>query len=152
MRPALQRKLQPKILRNSRILIISKSLKRRHNHGTVEHRIFDGLKNMIAVRKATPVFADFNNRELLDVENEHLFVFLRTHPENSTEKVLVVANFDAKPQYMNLSDLGRRGLFHLTTPYDLYTGESPALFKDQLVIPPYRFYWLSDQRAAVHYR
>ena len=126
-------------------------LEQRSNHGSVEQRIFDGLRNMIAVRKVTPAFADFNNRELLDVDNEHLFVFLRTHLENSTEKVLVVANFDANSQYLNLNDLHGRGRFHLTIPYDLCTGESPALFKDQLVIPPYRFYWLTDQRAGVSY-
>jgi amylosucrase len=28
---------------------------------------------------------------------------------------------------------------------DLYTGEAPALFKDQLVIPPHRFYWLAGR-------
>ena len=126
-------------------------VEQRNNHGSLEQRIFDGLRNMIAVRKATPAFADFNNRELLDIDNEHLFVFLRTHPENSLEKVLVVANFDANPQHLNLSELGGRGSFQLATPYDLCTGETPALFKDQLVIPPYRFYWLTDQRAVVSY-
>ena len=37
MRPALQRKLQPKILRNSRILIISKSLTTVHGKDIGRH-------------------------------------------------------------------------------------------------------------------
>ncbi|MBF0471862.1 MAG: alpha-glucosidase C-terminal domain-containing protein, partial [Gammaproteobacteria bacterium] len=86
-----------------------------------------------------------NNRELLFVGNEHLFVFLRTHPERVSESVLVVANFDHNSQYLDLTQIGYRGHFHYGNLRDLATGETPSLFKEQLVIPPYRFYWLSDQ-------
>ena len=120
----------------------------RLQHGTVEQKIFDGLKKMIAVRKVTPAFADFNNRELLTVDNDHLFVFLRSHPEWSGDTVLVVANFDARPQYLDLGNLGNRGQFLYGQPQDLLSGETPALFNQQLVIPPHRFYWLSDQGAG----
>ncbi|MCB1754014.1 MAG: alpha-glucosidase C-terminal domain-containing protein [Gammaproteobacteria bacterium] len=116
---------------------------RRHQHGSVEQRIFDGLKKIIAVRKSIEAFADFNNRELLSVDNEHLFVFRRNHPLRPNEAVLVVANFDANPQYLDIDLLRSRGLFQHATPQDLASGESPALFKNQLVIPPYRFYWLA---------
>ena len=120
----------------------------RHNHGSVEQRLFQGLQKMIAVRKATPAFADFNNREVLDVGNPHLFVFMRTHPQRSNESVLVVGNFDLHPQYMTLSDLGNRGRFALGQLSDLYSGESPARFNDQIVIPPCHFYWLTDRRVG----
>jgi amylosucrase len=119
----------------------------RHQHGTVEQRIFDALKKMIAARKGIAAFADFNNRELLQVDNPHLFAFLRTNPGRTTESVLVVGNFDASPQYMELSKLGHRGEFEYGHIKDLYSGESPSLFKDQLVIPPFHFYWLTDQRG-----
>ncbi len=119
---------------------------RRHQHGSVEQRIFDGLKMMIDVRKGIPAFADFNNRELIDVINPHLFVFWRTDFLLPTGSVLVVANFDDTPQYLELSTLGRRGMFNYGNLQDLYSGESPRLFKDQLVVPPYHFYWLSDQK------
>jgi len=116
---------------------------RRLSHGTVEQRIFDGLKRMIAVRKITPAFADFNNRELLDIDNPHLFAFLRTNPQQPSDVVLVVGNFDATPQHLDLDNLGRRGMFHLGQLRDLYSGEAPAQFKDQLVVPPHQFYWLT---------
>jgi amylosucrase len=122
---------------------------RRHTHGSVEQRIFDGLKKMIAVRKTVRAFADLNNRELLGVNNPHLFAFLRTHPEMSSDVVLVVANFDLRPSDLDLSNLGNRGLFQLGQPYDLYSGETPALFNDRLVVPPCRFFWLTDQRPMV---
>ena len=118
---------------------------RRYDKGSVENQIFMGLKHLIDVRKSIPAFADFNNREFLDVQNSHLFVFMRNHHERSSEVILVVANFDAHPQYLTLGDLRNRGFFQFGSLQDLVSGSQPALFKDQLVIPPYCFYWLTDQ-------
>ena len=116
----------------------------RRQHGTPEQRIFDGLRHMISVRKAIPAFADFNNRELIDIENPHLFAFLRSNPDVPSEVVLVVANFDAVPQYLDLADLGNRGEFQYGQIKDLHSGMYPATFKDQLIVPPFHFYWLSN--------
>jgi amylosucrase len=121
---------------------------KRHQTGTVERRIFEGLKRLIVVRKDTPAFADFNNRELIDVENPHLFVFLRTHPSLAANAVLVVGNFDATPQYLDLEGLNRRGLFRYGQITDLASGESPAIFANRVVVPPYHFYWLTNQRPG----
>jgi amylosucrase len=115
---------------------------RRHNRGSVEARIFDGLKRMVAVRKSIPAFADYNNRELIDTGNPHLFVFLR-HASESGNDVLVVGNFDVAPQSLDLKELGNRGGFAHAAAQDLYTGAQPRMFKDQLVVPPGRFYWLT---------
>ena len=121
---------------------------RRREHGSVEQRIFDGLKKMISVRKTIPAFADFNNRELLVLDNPHLFAFLRTHPEMSSDAVLVVGNFDVKPSYLDLTPLSHRGLFRYGQVSDLYSGEAPNVFNHRLVVPPCRFYWLTDQRPT----
>ena len=115
---------------------------KRHVRGTVEQRIFEGLSKMIAVRKNTPAFADFNNRELIKTGNPHLFVFTRNNPFVMSDEVLVVGNFHNTPQSLTLSDLGNRGQYEYGQFKDLYTGEAPAHFKDQLVIPPFQFYWL----------
>jgi len=120
----------------------------RHNHGTVQQMIFAGLQKMIAVRKTIAAFADFNNRELLDTQNPHLFAFLRSNPFRMNDTVLVVGNFDSSPQSLSLGDLSNRGRFEYGQLQDLYSGESPTLFKDQLVIPPYRFYWLNDHERG----
>ncbi|MCI5178665.1 MAG: alpha-amylase [Candidatus Electrothrix sp. AW3_4] len=118
---------------------------RRHLHGSIEERIFNGLKKLIALRKNIPAFADFNNRELLEVEDEHLFVFLRTNPESMGDRVLVVANFDAKPRYLRLAEIGKRGYHEHTQLRDYISGESPSMFKHYLVLPPYHFYWLVER-------
>jgi len=121
---------------------------RRHTHGTVEQRIFEGLKHLIAVRKDTPAFADFNNRELIDVANPHLFTFLRLHSTLQADSVLVVANFDVNPQYLDLEVLGNRGLFRYGQIIDLASGDLPAIFNNRVVIPPNHFYWLSNQHTG----
>ena len=48
---------------------IGKKAERRHSHGSVEQRIFTGLQKMIAVRKSTPAFADYNNRTQIETGN-----------------------------------------------------------------------------------
>jgi len=120
-------------------------VERRHQDGTPEKQLFEGIARMIAVRKDTPAFADFNNRELIATDNPHLFAFTRSNTLEMGDHVLVVANFDASPQSLSLDGLGSRGLFDLERLRDLYTGEAPSLFKDQLVIPPFHFYWLTSE-------
>ncbi|ESQ17508.1 MAG TPA: alpha-amylase [Chromatiaceae bacterium] len=117
----------------------------RNTPGTIEHQLFSALKKMIAVRKEIPAFADFNNRKLLQVSNPHLFVFSRFQYDQPANRVLVIANFDHAPQYLGLEDLGREAYFRTGTLRDLYSGESPIMHKEDLIIPSHTFYWLSDQ-------
>ncbi len=117
----------------------------RNTPGTTEYILFSALKKMIAVRKEIAAFADFNNRELLDVGNPHLFVFARFEYNQPSRRVLVVANFHQAPQHLNLEDISRKAYFRNGAVRDLYSGEKPAMFKDELIVPPYRFYWLTDQ-------
>jgi amylosucrase len=117
----------------------------RNKPNTVENRIFQALKKMISVRKEIPAFADFNNRELRESGNPHLFSFCRVNHQNAADRVLVVGNFDARPQHMELDNLAQTGFVQQTQLYDLYSGEKPAMFKNALVIPPYRFYWLQSR-------
>ncbi|MDP3334579.1 MAG: alpha-glucosidase C-terminal domain-containing protein, partial [Methylococcaceae bacterium] len=116
----------------------------RKKQGTVEYTLFNAIKKMIAIRKETTAFADFNNRELLDVNNEHLLCYIRFNHQRPSERVLVVANFDANPQYLDLEVIAGSGI----TPYaqfiDLYNGCKPAQYNRQIVLPPYQFYWLME--------
>lgn len=116
----------------------------RNTPGAVEFQIFNALKRMIAVRKEIDVFADFNNRELIEVANPHLFAFGRYHIQQPNEQVLVVANFSNKPQHLNLEDL-KTWQNQYRPLVDLYRGESPEVFKRSLVIPGFSFYWLREE-------
>ncbi|THB74853.1 MAG: alpha-amylase [Desulfobulbaceae bacterium] len=115
----------------------------RNSPGNVEFEIFSGLKRMISVRKEIEVFADYNNRELIEISNPHLFVFNRYHLQQPQEQVLVVANFSDRPQHLDLDNLANwRNEYRQLV--DLYRGESPEVFKNSLVIPGFSFYWLKE--------
>ncbi len=113
--------------------------------GTLEYRLFQSLKKMIAARKEIIAFADHNNRELIEVENPHLFVFSRFDPHGIGGRVLVVANFDAAPQALAIEPLRKRGFFHHGIVRDLLRNDNLNIPHGEdavLEIPPLQSYWL----------
>lgn len=117
----------------------------RFKQGTVENKIFTAMKKMIAIRKEISAFADFNNRELLPIENPHLLCFIRFDHQRPSEKVLVIANFDRNPQYIDMGEIGIRGLAGRSQWVDLYSGRMATQYDDRLVLQPYQFYWLTER-------
>jgi amylosucrase len=97
---------------------------------------------MIAVRKEISAFADHNNRELLEVENPHLFVFSRFDNINTNSRVLVIGNFDSRPQPLNIEGLRKKGFFQLHTARDLHSSDNIELQDSTLEVPALSFYWL----------
>ncbi len=118
---------------------------RRNQPGTIEYRIFTALKRMIAVRTEISVFADFNNRELIDIENPHLFVFERYNWISRRDSVLVVANFDRLPHSLTLDELETWGRIDYGRLVDLYSGSQPDMVNHTVVVPGFSFYWLAEK-------
>lgn len=116
----------------------------RHRLGTVQYQIFNGLKKMIAVRREINAFADFNNRELIDSGNEHLFAFTRYHSQRPHENVLVVANFDNHPQAMDTDKLLESGFTMPEQLQDLISGARPQIDENLLRVPACCSYWLAE--------
>ncbi|QCU89952.1 alpha-amylase family glycosyl hydrolase [Thiomicrorhabdus sediminis] len=117
---------------------------KRHTPGTIEYDIFNGIKKLITIRKEINVFADFNNREMIDVDNENLFVFSRFNPRQCNDRVLVVANFNDQPQTLDLQGLTGWGNYENGDVFDLHTRQEPEIFNHTLVIPALGFYWLRE--------
>ncbi len=118
---------------------------RRHERDTIEARIFQQLKHLIAIRKRTPAFADDNDRTLVDVDNEHLFVYLRVPNQRAHAPVCVVANFDTDPQPLDHGALARAGVHERRELTDLVTGESLSVEGNHLWLPGRSFAWLVDR-------
>ena len=97
---------------------------------------------MIAIRKEISAFADHNNRELLDVENPHIFAFSRFDTLNSQSRVLVIGNFSTSDQALDLTALRRAGFLQHEYAKDMYSGENLSTVDQQLLIPALAFYWL----------
>ena len=95
----------------------------RYRKGSVECTVFNATKKMISVRKEVSAFADFNNRELIELGNEHLLCFLRFNHQRPSERVLVIANFNDSPQFLDLETLSSNGIRTFDRFVDLYTEE-----------------------------
>ena len=78
----------------------------RKQTNTLEERVFNGLKSLIAMRKFEPVFSG-HETEVIDCGNPHVFGFLRSH--NST-RALVLANFSETTQLIPANLLRLYGL------------------------------------------
>jgi amylosucrase len=119
-------------------------VQRRKKTGTVQQRIFSGVQRLIGIRARTPAFADFNNRELLNVGNAHVLAFLRGATEAEHSPVLALFNFDHAPQTIALQHSLPGELNAQETLLDLASGYNVELIDGQLQIPPCGFYWLTD--------
>ncbi|MEE3718894.1 hypothetical protein V2H45_19300 [Tumidithrix elongata RA019] len=57
--------------------------------------------------------------------------------------MLVLANFDVNPQYLDLSALSHTGFSVYSRFIDLYSGKKPSQHDARIVIQGYQFYWLT---------
>ncbi|MDD4915922.1 MAG: amylosucrase [Methylococcales bacterium] len=116
----------------------------RKKQGTMEFTLFRAIRKMIAIRKEVSAFADFNNREIVEVDNEHLLFFIRYNHQRPSERVLVIANFDAGRQYLDLDAIGNRGVNFHSRFIDLISGVTPAQSGRRIMLEGYGIYWLSE--------
>jgi len=100
---------------------------------------------MIALRKEITAFADFDNRQLLAVDNPNLLVFSRSDPQQSRYRVLVVVNFNDAPQRLAVESLRTYGFVQPEAMKDLCTGARVMAENDALVLPALSCLWLTDQ-------
>jgi amylosucrase len=118
--------------------------KKRRLAGSVEQRIFSALKKMIALRKETSAFADFDNRQLLTLDNPNLLAFSRCDPLNSRKRVLVIGNFNNTEQSLPIEALTPHGFFLGGGMKDLCGGGGIEAIDDALLIPPLACLWLTE--------
>lgn len=117
---------------------------RRRQPGTVEYRIFNGLKKMISLRKELAAFADFDNRQQVAVQNSHLLVFVRSDPVSPRNRVLVVANFNNEVQPLELEVLRPYGYFGQGPMREMCSGTRVEPEANALLIPALSCCWLAD--------
>ncbi len=114
----------------------------RNEKGTIEQRIFSGLKKMIATRKEVTAFADHNNRELIVLENPHLFCFVRFDGTGNHPRVLVICNFDHSEQQLDVSALRKLGLLQHSQVRDLFADQTLDLSSSMINIRPQGMLWI----------
>ncbi len=116
---------------------------KRHDPETTQGQIFNRIKALISVRKNTRAFADYNTRDIIDVDNDHLFVFSRFDHYKRRASVLVLCNFDNQPQTLDVQQLRDQGYLAYVKVTDLASGDTIDLTNQKLVFKPLQFYWLT---------
>lgn len=117
---------------------------RRLTPGTVQQRIFSQIKQMIAIRKEISAFADLSNRNLISLENAHLFALYRYVQTGINPKVVVIANFDIHPQQTGLQAFHQKGLLKADRSLvDLCSGQTVEIKNNTVTIPKLTAYWLA---------
>ena len=109
---------------------------------SVEHRIFFPLKKLIAIRKETAAFADFDKCQLIRCDNINLLTFARFDQRGS---VLLVFNFKDEDQLLPVSAVASFGFFQHGRMTDLTSGECIEAVNGQVPIPSLSYYWLMDR-------
>ncbi|WP_424003395.1 amylosucrase [Maribacter sp. IgM3_T14_3] len=103
--------------------------------------IFNGLKNMIRLRKEHSVFSDTNDIKIHGCPNQHVFVYQRTHEDQS---VWVLSNFNEVTETLNIGWLLSIGIHAGTNSIDLLTGNTFELIHNELPLKPYQQIWIKN--------
>jgi len=104
---------------------------RRHDTGTIEGRIYDGLLRLVQIRQQSPVFGG-SDTDIVDPGNVHVLAYFRQHEGRS---VLCLANFSDRPQTLAAARLRLLGLRKTFT--DIMLGRSITATRE-LAMEPYQ--------------
>jgi amylosucrase len=111
---------------------------RRAVPGTVEQRVFDGIRALVAARKRTPHLHAATPTNVLDPHNNRVFAFVRPHPLGP---LVALHNFTEHEQHLSL-ELPRSQGVH--DPYDrLREGPPDIIYGDTVRLAPYEVVWLT---------
>lgn len=106
------------------------------NHTT---EIFNSLKQLIALRKKLPVFADTQAPIIHPSPNEHIFLFER---KNLEQRVWVLSNFDENSHFIHVSWLLSVGMLSNEKFVDRISGKELEIENNLLKIAPYQHMWI----------
>ena len=110
---------------------------RRHDGDSVEGRLFQGLRHIVAVRRGTPHLHASFDTDILDTGHPRVFVHTRAHPLGVFAGVY---NFSEHAQYLPIGHLER---FGLSRPFDRLSGRAADLANGHLQLLPYARLWLT---------
>ncbi len=104
---------------------------KRYDSGTVQGKIFTGIRKMIEIRKGCSYFRSDLKSEPVDLGNNAVFGF---HREN---KMMVLANFSEHEQWVDANRFNWFGLPGEMT--DLLTGRPVRSYNNAILLGPYDY-------------
>ena len=110
----------------------------RHDPNTLEGRVFQGLVNMVRVRRSTPQLHAATPSRAIDVGNDHVLGLERRHPLGL---MLQIYNFSEEWQSLPASVLWETGLYN---PIERIGGARLNLNGSGWTLPPYARLWVTE--------
>jgi amylosucrase len=110
---------------------------RREQPGTVEHRLFTGLRALAEARRRTPHLHAATPAEVVDLHQPRLLAFVRRHPLGP---LLAIHNLTETHQPTGSDGLGLVGHGQ---PVDRISGQAVQLGWEGLWLEPYQAVWLT---------
>ena len=110
---------------------------RRQEEGSVEGRVFDGIKRLTNARKDLRALHHRADERVLNVANDQVFAVERVHED---ERLLAVQNVSASAQAVDISrlpDAWGEGRFR-----DVLADEQVCFLNGRLLVEPYGHLWL----------
>ncbi|MGZ9165878.1 MAG: amylosucrase, partial [Anaerolineales bacterium] len=104
---------------------------KRNDSSSIEGRVYQGLQNLIVLRKAYEAFSG-GEMEITPTENEHVLGFMRTHTGN---RAVIFANFSESPQTIPARVLEQ----HSVRGKKILHGISKILSREDMIIEPLDF-------------
>ena len=111
---------------------------RRGDPHSVEGRLWEGLRRLVAARRTTRAAHAQGAAEPLWTGNDHVFGLLRSR---AGQRLLLLANFTPERQPVDRAMIDRRGL-ELTEAAAQPDGRPMVLDENELVLEPYQYLWL----------
>ncbi len=118
--------------------------KNRDVTGTVEARLFQGVKRLVTARRGLPVLDGRSEQEIVSVASGSVFVVRRS---NGNDEAMMLANFSRQRQEVGLSELPATwlsGRYH-----DHLAGETVDYSHgDHIILMPYECLWLGHPQSG----
>ena len=110
------------------------------NEDTIHHKVFNKIKNIIQIRKAQKAFHPNATQFTLHFE-QSLFAFWRQSQDRS-QSIFCIYNVSDTTQTVALSDVN---LIELDSWKDLITGHQYEDPRENIILNPYEFVWISNK-------
>jgi amylosucrase len=108
----------------------------RHEPGSVERRVFVGLRRLVGARRTMPQFHAAVPLEVLDLGHRRLFAFRRPHPART---LVAVHNMGERDEVVSASTLSAHGML---PGEDRLDPDGPRVVDGHLRLSGYQVVWL----------
>ena len=114
------------------------------NTPTHHQKVFNGMRNLIRVRRSQPAFHPNATQYILHTGNK-LFAFWRQSLDRR-QSLFAIYNITDEPQSFNLTELNLISTDEWT---DLVTDQKYEDLMAQVTLMPYQFLWLANKKSKV---